>query len=79
MASLQSMTKGRVSLGVDRQTGEQREGCAWICSCLMFLKHGFKDAVLWVSLFLSERAGLPRGSDTLRCSAASLSSALVLR
>lgn len=32
----------------------------------MFLKHGFKDAVLWVSLFLGERAGLPCGSDTLR-------------
>lgn len=45
----------------------------------MFLKHGFKDAMFWVSLFLGERAGLPRGSDTLKSSAASLSSALVLR
>lgn len=33
----------------------------------------FKDAEFWVSLFLGERAGLPRGSDTLRSPAASLS------
>lgn len=42
MASLQSMAKGRVSLGVGRQTGEQREGCvvdlldvfkAWLQRC----------------------------------------------
>lgn len=28
MASLQSMMKGRVSLGAGRQAGEEREGCA---------------------------------------------------
>lgn len=72
------MTKGRVSLGVGRQAGEQREGCA-VDLLDVFFKCGFKDAVLWVSLFLGERAGLPCGSDTLRSSAASLSSALVLR
>lgn len=51
---------------------------SWLCSCLMLLKRGFKDEVLWASLFLGEEARVPLGSDTLESSAESLTSAPML-